>query len=562
MDNASRELEITAAKEHHMALLKKKKEDKKRDADTVFNDWTETVTLDSIMLSPDLKSIKSISSRPVGDWNMKHMRFMCSKFKISGYKNRKRDEMVGLLLERKRNEILERKVYAEEFGSDTNNEDDGDTGGLFGNDNPQPESESSDEDSNKKMPSASSPTTRSASAKAAAAMSAPDRTPDATNKKRGKQLLTMESSKKKSKASSKSTVPSSVTVDGTYYRAINVWFDERNRLEIVNMGSSPTIKELDARKKFANKPTYDKLLLTYLDISADNMAIDYIGFDDQYLNDCGISDEYASQFDTLTSEDLCKVLDYVVYWYNVADRNNKTSGMYYVQPTTIILLSALLAHVLSSRILETGNHADFNQFVGSRPYVYYYHLWLLEIPHLRFLAVPELSNPVFRISMSAKKKKNNRDIEEDDANSTLSDGSSVADADGFIMPSAVSARKRLGTTPSRSSRASTATPRQDSETKKADLLQSHLRAVEERQIEAAAQQKAKHVREARLGMTVELKTIEELLVMKKQELKAFDSEVDSDSEKLFLCEQIKKLRKKQRALTALVYPSSSDDEDK
>jgi hypothetical protein len=82
--------------------------------------------------------------------------------------------------------------------------------------------------------------------------------------------------KKKSKASSKkSTVPSSVTVDGTYYRAINVWFDERNRLEIVNMGSSPTNKELDARKKFANKPTYhDKLLLSYLDISADNMAID------------------------------------------------------------------------------------------------------------------------------------------------------------------------------------------------------------------------------------------------------------------------------------------------
>jgi hypothetical protein len=130
------------------------------------------------------------------------------------------------------------------------------------------------------------------------------------------------------------------------------------------------------------------------------------------------------------------------------------------------------------------------------------------------------------------------------------------------MTSTASApKKRLGTTPSRSSRTSTATPRQqDSETKKAGLLQSHLRAVEERQIKAAAQQKAKHVREARLGMTEELKTIEELLVMKKQELKAFDSEVDSDSEKNFPCEQIKKLRKKQRALTALVYPSSSDDD--
>jgi hypothetical protein len=349
MENASQELEITAAKQHHVALLKKKKEDKKRDADAVFSDWAETVTLDSIMLSPDLKSIESIASRPVGDWNMKHMRFMCSKFKISGYNNRKRDEMVGLHLERKRNEILERKVYAEEFGSNTNSDDDDDgtnnegARGVFGNDNRQPESDSYDEDS-RKMPPVSSPVTRSAGAKAAAALSAADRTPAATSKKRGKQLLTMESSKnKKTKASSKSTVPSSVTVDGTYYRAINVWFDERNRLEIVNMGSSPTITELDARKKFANKPTYDKLLHTYLDNSTENMAINYIGFDDQYLNDCGISDKYASKFDTLTSEDLCKVLDYVVYWCNVADRNNKTSGMCYVQPTiTIILLHVLL----------------------------------------------------------------------------------------------------------------------------------------------------------------------------------------------------------------------------
>ena len=124
----------------------------------------------------------------------------------------------------------------------------------------------------------------------------------------------------------KSTLPSAVKMDQTYYQAINVWFDERNRVDIVNMGSSPTIRELDARKKFANKPTYDKLLLTYLDNSAENIAINYIGFDNEYLNDCGITDQYASEFDILTSEDLCNVLEYVVYWYNVAFRNNKTSG--------------------------------------------------------------------------------------------------------------------------------------------------------------------------------------------------------------------------------------------
>ena len=89
-------------------------------------------------------------------------------------------------------------------------------------------------------------------------------------------------------------------------------------------------------------------------------------------------------------------------------------------------------------------------------------------------------------------------------------------------------------------------------TNKVHLLQSHLHTLEKLQIEAAAQQKEKHVRDGRLALTVELKTVEEMLVMKKNELKAFALDVDSDSEKEFVCNQIKKLRKKQRTLTALV----------
>ena len=92
------------------------------------------------------------------------------------------------------------------------------------------------------------------------------------------------------------------------------------------MGSSPSIRDLDARKKFRNKSTYDKLLHAFLDNSTENIAVSYIGFNNEYLNDCGITDRYANEFDILTSEDLCKVLDYVVYWYNVAYRNNQTSG--------------------------------------------------------------------------------------------------------------------------------------------------------------------------------------------------------------------------------------------
>ena len=51
---------------------------------------------------------------------------------------------------------------------------------------------------------------------------------------------------------------------------------------------------------------------------------------------------------------------------------------------------------------------------------------------------------------------------------------------------------------------------------------------------------------------MELQAVEEMLAMKKRELKAFDSDVDSESEKEFVCIQIKKLRKKQRSLTLLV----------
>ena len=100
-----------------------------------------------------------------------------------------------------------------------------------------------------------------------------------------------------------------------------------------------------------------------------------------------------------------------------------------------------------------------------------------------------------------------------------------------------------------------------SDSSKVHLLQSHLHTMEKLQIEAAAQQKEKHVRDGRLALTVELKTVEEMLIMKKNELKAFYSDVDSDSEKEFVCKQIQKLRKKQRTLMALVY-ASSNDEDK
>lgn len=532
------------AKQHHDMLMLKKKADKKKDADEVFKEWIRIVTLDSIVLSEDFGSIVSIDSKPVKAWNMVHLRALCSKFKISGYKNRKREEMVRLLLERKKNIDVERNHYAAAYDCDADDDDfvaaEADSG----------------RDDDSEVPAVSSPVTRSTTAKAALSSA------QTTKRMTGRKLLTMESSASKKPKKCKSTVPSAVTVDGTYYRAINVWFDERNRVEIVNMGASPSIRELDARKKFMNKSTYDKLLLTYLDNSIDNIAVDYIGFNDEYLNDCGIADQYAGEFDVLTSEDLCKVLEYVVYWYNVAYRNNRTSGKErarVVVPLPIIIF--FTSRSSTSIVMTTGNHADFCQFVGSRPYVHYYHLWLVEIPHLSFLAVPQLSAPVFRISMTGKNK------EPDDADSAISSegSSSVSDDEGFpiVCPppqTGLARQRKLSTTPtnttSTASSSTGGTPGR--EAIRLQLLQSHMQTMEKIQNEAAKQRRDKDERDSHLALTVELKTIEEMLVMKKNELKAFDSSVDSDSEKDFVCEQIKKLRKKQRSLTALVY--ASDDE--
>jgi hypothetical protein len=55
-------------------------------------------------------------------------------------------------------------------------------------------------------------------------------------------------------------------------------------------------------------------------------------------------------------------MGYINYHYQIAYRNNKKSG----------------------------SHDDFVNFVGSRPYIYYNHLWLCQVPHLLNFAVPLL----------------------------------------------------------------------------------------------------------------------------------------------------------------------------
>jgi len=54
--------------------------------------------------------------------------------------------------------------------------------------------------------------------------------------------------KKKPKASAKSTAPPVVTKEGTYCRLLNVYFDEKHRPDVTQLGANATIAAIDARK--------------------------------------------------------------------------------------------------------------------------------------------------------------------------------------------------------------------------------------------------------------------------------------------------------------------------
>jgi hypothetical protein len=128
------------------------------------------------------------------------------------------------------------------------------------------------------------------------------------------------------------------------------------------------MRELDTRQ-FRNKGVYDKLLVTYLDASIEHIG--YAGFTGNvYLEAMGLTDDIGMKFDVLTSEELSDTMSYLNHHYGVSHRDNQKSG----------------------------NHANFEDFVKDKPYIYYYHLWLGAVPHLLSLAVPSLPGGVSRDS--------------------------------------------------------------------------------------------------------------------------------------------------------------------
>ena len=145
---------------------------------------------------------------------------------------------------------------------------------------------------------------------------------------------------------------------------------EHNRPDVVKIGSNPTIADLDSRH-FLHKSIYDKLLLLYHDSSFD--AIGGFAFPEVfYFENAGVPFDIANNYDVISSQDFSDAMGYLNFHYQVAHRNNKSSG----------------------------NHNDFEKFVGNFPYLLYYHLWLLQVPCLQNHAIPTLPAAVMQDSLS------------------------------------------------------------------------------------------------------------------------------------------------------------------
>ena len=85
----------------------KKKEENKCQVETQLKEWINRMTIDHLLLSDDMTKVTEIDSQPVDNYNMVYLRALCIKFKVNGYKNKRRDEMLQLLCCKKRIWLVE-----------------------------------------------------------------------------------------------------------------------------------------------------------------------------------------------------------------------------------------------------------------------------------------------------------------------------------------------------------------------------------------------------------------------------------------------------------------------
>ena len=143
----------------------------------------------------------------------------------------------------------------------------------------------------------------------------------------------------------------SITKAGTYFRYINVYFDQLHH-DVTNLGGSPFVAELDDCQ-FLQKNDFENHLVIYLEGNNSNIG---------WLASISPND-IDKDFDAyICSFELKQTMDYINFHYQIAHINNK----------------------------KPGSHDDFECYVGSHSFPLYYHLLLSEDPNFPHFTIPKL----------------------------------------------------------------------------------------------------------------------------------------------------------------------------
>jgi hypothetical protein len=165
----------------------------------------------------------------------------------------------------------------------------------------------------------------------------------------------------------------------------------------------------------------------------------------------------------------------------------------------------------------------------------------VEIPHLSFLAVPVLDLTVRRVS-----------TERDDDDESRSNTTTRSKAGSNRKRGKSSDDSMLS-----AASAANAVSKQQQE-KKLKVIESHLKAMEDIEREKLSHRTKRDKQANHLSLTAELKTIEEMISMKRTELQHYNT---LDPEREVLDRQLKKLRRRRDRLMQLVCDSDDDSDD-
>jgi len=172
-----------------------------------------------------------------------------------------------------------------------------------------------------------------------------------------------------------------VTKEGTYYRAMNVWFCEHHREDVLTLGQKATRAQLDSRK-WINQTIFEKLIKTYNNKDPEtNHGIDNLMVED---SETPFAKADPTDFDELHAVDFKELMDYLAHHYKEVQKKKTTSG----------------------------NHDNFARYIGHKAYLLYYDLLLSDHGDLREFADANLGDAYQEaedgVSSSARSRRSGR----------------------------------------------------------------------------------------------------------------------------------------------------------